>query len=93
MARNTANQNPGNKVGRYSGAGAAGVSEIVPTEREALRGLQPIRISEGGRWGTGLALGLGALALLGAGVAAYLAQRSRQPKGLRPRLERMVGLR
>lgn len=93
MARNSATQNPSNKVGRYSGAGDAGITELVPTEREARRGLEPIRLDDDARWSTGLALGLGALALLGAGVAAFLAQRARRPKGLRPRLERMVGLR
>lgn len=93
MARNSATQNPANKVGRYSGAGEAGITQVVPTEQEARRGLEPIRIPEGGRWGGGLALALGALALVAAGVAAVMAQRARQPKGLRPRLERMVGLR
>lgn len=93
MAKNTANQNPANKVGRYSGAGEAGISQIVPTDREAQRGLQPLRISESDRWGGSYALGLGALALLGAGVAVLLVQRARQPKGIRPRIERMVGLR
>ena len=92
MARNTANQNPSNKVGRYSGAGEAGISEIVPTEREAERGLQRISVSDGGRWGGGYAFGLG-LALVGAGVAALLTQRARKPRGIRPRIERMVGLR
>lgn len=93
MARNSASQNPRNKVGRNSGAGDAGISHIVPTERETSRGLRPVRIPDDGRWGSGLALGFGALALLAAGVAAYLAQRAREPQGLRPRLERMVGLR
>ena len=93
MSRNTANQNPANKVGRHSGAGDAGISRIVPTPEESRRGLRPIELSEGGRWGGGLALGLGALALLGAGVATLLARRARQPRGLRPRIERMVGLR
>jgi hypothetical protein len=91
MAKNTAAQNPRNKVGRYSGAGEAGISEIVPTDAESRRGLRPMSTSEA-RWGGGLALGLGALALIGAGLATLLAQRARKPKGLRPRLERMVGL-
>ncbi len=93
MAGNSVNQNPRNKAGRYSGAGEAGVTRLVPTEREARRGLEPIQIGEEGRWSPGLALGLGALALLGAGVATFVARRARRPKGLRPRLERMVGLR
>lgn len=93
MARNSADQNPSNKVGRHSGAGPGGVSRIVPTAAEARRGLQPIELGRGRRWGGGLALGLGALALAGAAVAALVAQRARQPRGLRPRIERLVGLR
>ena len=93
MARNSVTQNPSNKVGRHSGAGEAGISEIVPTEREAARGLEPIRISSSGGWSGSFALGVGAFVLIGAGLAALLAQRARRPKGLRPRIERMVGLR
>jgi len=93
MARNTATQNPSNKVGRYSGAGSAGISELVPTEREAARGLRPISVSGGG-WGR-VGIGVGILgALVGAGITAYLLQqRAERERGLRPRLERLVGLR
>jgi hypothetical protein len=89
--RYTEKQNPRNKVGRNSGAGPAGISEIVPTAEEARRGLEPLRVG-GRRWTRPLRMGLGALALAGAGVAGYVArQRMRKPT-LRTRLERMIGL-
>jgi hypothetical protein len=87
--RYTETQNPRNKVGRNSGAGPAGISEIVPTPQEAARGLEPMSVG-GRRWSRPLGMGLGALALAGAGVAGYLGwQRTRKPT-LRSRLERMV---
>lgn len=83
---NSATQNPANKVGRNSGAGAGGVTEVVPSEAEARRGLEPIRTHmTPGRSG-GIWAGLGAATLLGAGVAAFVTRRLRQP---RSRLDRL----
>jgi hypothetical protein len=85
---NSATQNPANKVGRNSGAGAGGVSEIVPTEAEARRGVHPVGgVEEGGRSGGTLAR-LGAVTLAGAGLAALVTRRLRRP---RSRLDRLRG--
>jgi hypothetical protein len=79
----TAKQNPSNKVGRNSGAGAGGISEIVPTERERERGLEPISLHEPSRgWGRVLGYGMGALAVVGGGVTALRVRRARQNRGL-----------
>lgn len=91
MARNTATQNPNNKVGRNSGAGPDGVSRIAATALDAARGLEAPRAGGGGRWIRPLGLGLGALAAAGAGVAALAWKRRRQPRGLAARLGRLVG--
>lgn len=90
--RYSADQNPSNLVGRNSGWGPGGVSQVVPTQREAERGLEPIRLgSEGGRkWLRPLNMGLGALALVGAGALGYVVRQRRQPHGLRGRVERLV---
>jgi hypothetical protein len=90
---NTAKQNPSNKVGRNSGGGPAGISEMVPTERERARGLEPIRLDDAvtasgaGRW---LGLGLGALAVFGGGFAALRVREARRSRGLRGRLRRLL---
>lgn len=86
---NSAKQNPSNKVGRNSGGGPGGVTEIVPTEREMRRGV-PALGAEGSGWGLRLGMGLGALAVLGAGVAALMARQSRQKRGLRGGWDRLV---
>ena len=86
---NSATQNPSNKVGRNSGAGPAGVSEIRPTPAELERGLVPASRRRG--WAGALGAGLGALAVIG-GASAYAWNRIRQPRTLRARLGRMVGL-
>lgn len=84
-------QNPSNLVGRNSGAGPGGVTQVVPTAREAERGLKPIRLEEGGRrWMRPLGMGLGALALVGAGALGYVMRQRRQPSGLRGRMEKLV---
>lgn len=88
---NTALQNPSNKVGRNSGAGPAGLSAINPTEAEARRGLEPISTEHSSGWMRSLGLGLGALAVLGAGWAAYGMQQ-RQRRSLRGRVQRMIGM-
>jgi len=91
---NSATQNPSNKVGRNSGAGAGGVSEVVPSAAEARRGLEPVQSqatlssptpsgSSGGGFGK-----LGVVTLLGAGIAALVTRRVRQP---RSRLDRLRG--
>lgn len=90
---NSYSQNPRNKVGRNSGAGPGGLSQVVPTQREAERGLQPITLDDDGAgWMARLGLGLGVVGLVSAGAAVFLAQRARQ-RTLRGRLERLVGLR
>lgn len=88
---NSATQNPANKIGRNSGAGAAGISEIEPTRAEAARGLEPLGRERGG-WARRIGMGFGAIALLGS-ASAYLWKRVRQPKGFRDRIARKVGLR
>lgn len=88
---NGATQNPTNKVGRNSGVGPAGISEIQPTTAEAARGLAPIGRNSGG-WARRFGIGFGAIALLGSG-SAYIWKRVRQPKGFRERMARMVGRR
>ena len=92
MASNTANQNPQNKVGRNSGSGRGGVSQMVPTRREAERGLRPIDLDEGSTWTSPVMIGLAVAALVGVGVAGYLAQRQRQRRTFRGRIEHLVGL-
>lgn len=87
----TEKQNASNKVGRNSGGGPAGVSEIVPTERERERGLEPIRLGEtGGGPGRWLGLGLGALAVLGGGFAALRVREARRNRGLRGRIRQLI---
>jgi hypothetical protein len=87
---NSATQNPANKVGRNSGGGPAGVSEAVPTAAEAARGVQAIGgTPPGGRKG---AAGAGAVALLGTGLAVWLARRARRPRGRIERLRAWAGL-
>lgn len=83
-------QNPRNKVGRYSGAGPAGVTEIVPTERERARGLEPMSLDSNRGWfGPGLAI----LAALGTGVGAFLIKRRRERQTLTSKIRRLGGLR
>jgi hypothetical protein len=91
--RHGADQNASNLVGRNSGAGPGGISQIVPTDRERERGLEPLSLDAQtrGRTGLRLGLGLGALALAGAGVAAYAVQNQRRRRRLGGRLNRMVG--
>lgn len=92
MAKNTANQNPGNKVARNSGWGPGGVDEIVPTREEARHGLERMQRPGARRgWMRPMGMGLGALALLGAGVAGLVVRQRRQKRSLRGRLEDMVG--
>jgi len=88
--RYSATQNPANKVGRNSGAGPAGVSEIVPTAQEAANGLQPLAVRPHRRWTRPLALGVSALALVGAGALAV--QKRRQQRTLRGRVQHFLGL-
>lgn len=90
---NSATQNPANKVGRNSGAGEGGISELVPTEAEAQRGVQPLSTGfrpEAGRSG-GTAARLGVVTLLGAGLAAFVTRRLRKPKSWTDRLRSKVG--
>lgn len=93
MAHSAA-QNANNRVGRNSGAGPDGVTRLVPTEREAERGLEPIALGNDHGWRRfGVAIGVGAgvsaLALIGAG-AAWNRVRHR-PRGVRSRLTSFVG--
>jgi hypothetical protein len=88
---NDARQNPSNKWGRYSGGGPAGVSEVIPTEAEARRGLQPF--STGGGEPVPRTLALGLTALVGALLAGAAVWRARQPKDLRTRMLRRAGIR
>jgi hypothetical protein len=88
---NSATQNPSNKVGRNSGAGAGGISEIVPSEREAQQGLQPLRTSHYEEPSRSY-LGLGTVAVLGAGVATFVMRRLRQPQSRIDRVRSWVGL-
>ena len=88
---NDARQSPSNKWGRYSGGGPAGISEVVPTEAEARRGLEPFRLH--GEPDPGRAIALGAVALLGALLAGALVWRTRQPQDLPTRIMKRVGMR
>jgi hypothetical protein len=92
MAPNSAKQNPRNLVGRNSGGGPDGVTRMVPTEREAERGVEPIDISGAG-WLRPLALGLGAALVVGASVTALAMQRAREQRKLRHRVGRMINWR
>lgn len=83
-------QNPRNKVGRYSGAGPAGVTEIVPTERERARGLERMSLDSDRGW---LRPGLAIAAALGAGMGALLMKRRRDRQTLTSRIRRLGGLR
>ena len=85
---NDARQNPANKWGRYSGAGAAGISEVVPSEAEARRGLEPFSI--GGNAASARALALGGAAMLGAAIAAFAVWQARRPRDLPTRVLRKV---
>lgn len=87
---NHVTQNPANKVGRYSGAGTGGVTEVIPTAAEAERGLQPFSIDDRRSRGRMLALGL-ILAASGA-IAAGTVWRARRPQPLARRVMRKVGL-
>lgn len=93
MASNTAEQNPSNKVGRNSGAGPGGVTEMIPTAREARRGVRPIDLDHNGRRFGPLALGVGAALVVGAGVTALAIQRDREQRTLRHRVKEAVGWR
>jgi hypothetical protein len=92
MASNTAHHTPQHPVGRYSGGGPDGVTRMVPSDREAQRGLQPIELSGPG-WLRPLTLGLGAALLVGASVTALAMQRARQERTLRHRVGRMINWR
>jgi hypothetical protein len=87
---NDAKQNPANKWGRYSGGGPAGVSEVIPSEAEARRGLEPFSL---GGDESARALALGMTALLGAVVAGLLIWQIRQPRGLPARVLKRAGAR
>lgn len=82
-------QNPRNKVGRYSGAGPGGISEVVPTERERERGLEPISLDRDRGWA---APALALTAILGAGLGAYLVKRAREPRTTADRIRNWAGL-
>ena len=88
---NDARQNPSNKWGRYSGGGPAGISEVVPTEAEARRGLEAFGLR--GEPDTARAIALGAVALVGALLAGMLVWRARQPQDLPTRIMKRVGMR
>lgn len=88
---NDAIQNPANRWARNSGAGAAGISAVVPTEAEARRGLQPFTMDGGAPAGRAIALGL--VAAVGALVAGLVVWRARQPEDVPTRIKRRVGLR
>lgn len=85
---NSARQNPNNKVGRNSGAGDSGISEIVPTPAEARRGLRPLDLEETG-WPARLGIGLGFALIAGFGIAYYAAQRAQRNRSLGSRLQRL----
>ena len=87
---NDVRQNPANKWGRYSGGGAGGVTEVIPTPAEAERGLRPFSIDERSRRGRGLALLLTAAA--SGIVAAVTLRRARRPQPLHQRVMKRVGL-
>lgn len=89
---NSAAQNPADKVGRNSGAGPQGVSEIAPTAQEAARGVRPVTRGAPPADSNRLVAGLSAVAVLGAGVATYFVRRARQPRGPIARIRRAVGL-
>jgi hypothetical protein len=91
---NSATQNPANKVGRNSGAGAGGVSEVVPTEAEARRGLTSNFPTTGGSGGSGVGslARLGVVGAVGAGLAALITRHLRRPKSRLDRLRDYVGL-
>lgn len=84
---NSARQNPSNKVGRNSGAGDSGISEIVPTPAEARRGLRPLG-TDGISWPARYGLGLGFALLAGFGIAFFAAQRARENRSLGARISR-----
>jgi hypothetical protein len=92
MAPNSAKQNPRNLVGRNSGGGPDGVTRMIPSDREARRGLRPIEISGSG-WLRPFTLGLGAALVVGASVTALAMQRARQERTLRHRVGRMINWR
>jgi hypothetical protein len=86
---NDARQNPANKSGRYSGGGPAGISQVVPTEAEARRGLQPFRLDEDAD--PVRVFMLGATAVIGALIAGALLWKVRQPDDLPTRIRKRVG--
>jgi hypothetical protein len=90
---NSVQQNPMNKVGRNSGAGRTGVSRLVPTPREAARGVREMDLDEAGRsgWVGRLGMGLGVAGALGAAIAVLAVRRARRQRSLRSRFERLVG--
>jgi hypothetical protein len=88
---NNATQNPSNRWARNSGAGPAGISQVVPSRAEAARGLETFSLDHDGSTGRTLVLGL--VAALGAVVAGALVWRARQPQDLPTRVMRRVGLR
>ncbi len=88
MARNTATQNPNNKVGRNSGAGPDGISRIAATAPASARGLVAPGVRRGRRWVRPLGLGLVAA---GVGAAAYAWSRGSRPADLGARLSRLMG--
>jgi hypothetical protein len=88
---NSATQNPANKVGRNSGAGAAGISELVPSEAESRRGLEPLRTGDTNGSSSGRFFGLGAVALLGGGIASLLVRKLRAPRSRVERLKNWIG--
>lgn len=90
----SAQQNANNHVGRNSGAGPDGVTRLVPTEREAARGLKPMSIGHDHDHGwrrLGIGAGASALALLGVGAAWYRSRQRPTPRGVRARLTHLIG--
>lgn len=86
---NGVTQNPANRAARNSGAGRAGIDEIVPTEREARRGLEAMGTTSPTSW---RGFGLGAVAAVGAGLGAFAVRRIRARRGWRARVRDWAGL-
>jgi hypothetical protein len=86
---NTTIQNPANRVGRNSGAGPGGVSEVIPTEAEARRGLEPFSIdSHPDR--VRRMVGIGVAAAAGVGIAVLATLRLRRPKTVGNRIQELL---
>jgi hypothetical protein len=86
----TTTQNPANRVGRNSGAGPGGVTEVIPTEKEAERGLEPFSIEPHTGRSVGRMVGIGAAALAGVGLSVYATLRMRRRRTLMGRVQEML---